>query len=116
MAEETGVDFIQLSGNKLLSIKNKGIIYKDIGVKLAEKVKIPIIVTGGVRSVDEMNEVLNNSKIQYFGLARPLMCENDLIKKWKEGKTKKQNVFHAIHALYQIKIMPHVYLIGKRQI
>ena len=36
-----------------------------------------------------MNEVLNNSKIQYFGLARPLMCEKDLIKKWKEGKTKK---------------------------
>ena len=89
MAEEAGIDFIQLSGIKLLSIKNKGIIYKDIGVKLAEKFKIPIIVTGGVRSVDEMNEVLNNSKIQYFGLARPLMIENDLIKKWKEGKTKK---------------------------
>ena len=70
MAEEAGIDFIQLSGIKLLSIKNKGIIYKDIGVKLAEKFKIPIIVTGGVRSVDEMNEVLNNSKIQYFGLAR----------------------------------------------
>ena len=63
MAEEAGIDFIQLSWIKLLSIKNKGIIYKDIGVKLAEKVKIPIIVTGGVRNVDEMNEVLNNSKI-----------------------------------------------------
>ena len=42
-----------------------------------------------LENVDEINEILNSSKIQYFGLARPLMCESDLIKKWKEGKTKK---------------------------
>ena len=79
-------------------------------------VKVPIIVTGGARNVDEMNEILNSSKIQYFGLARPLMCESDLIKKWKEGKTKKPNVFHAIHVSFQIKIMQLAYLIGRKKI
>ena len=74
---------------KIILEKNKGIIYKHIGAKLAEMVKVPIIVTGGARNVDEMNEILNSSKIQYFELARHLMCESDLIKKWKEGKTKK---------------------------
>ena len=41
------------------------------------------------RNFDEINEILNNSKIQYIGMARPLICEYDLIKKWKENKTKK---------------------------
>ena len=88
-AEEVGIDFIQVSGIKIVGIKIKNIVYKDIAAKLAEKVKIPVIVIGGARNVDEMNELLNNSKIQYFGIGRPLICEPDLIKKWKEGKTKK---------------------------
>ena len=49
MAEKAGIDFIQLSGVKIILEKNKGIIYKYIGAKLAEMVKVPIIVTGGAR-------------------------------------------------------------------
>ena len=89
MAEAAGIDFIQITGIRWLSERIKNPIYADIGIKLAEKVKIPIIVTGGARNVDELNEILNKSKIQYFGIARPLICEYDIIKKWKEGKTKK---------------------------
>ena len=37
---------------KIILEKNKGIIYKHIGAKLAEMVKVPIIVTGGARNVD----------------------------------------------------------------
>ena len=37
----------------------------------------------------EANEILNKSKIQYIGIASPLICQYDLIKKWKEGDTKK---------------------------
>ena len=47
------------------------------------------MVIGGARNVDELNEILNKSKIQYIGLARPFICEYDLIKKWKAGETKK---------------------------
>ena len=47
------------------------------------------MVTGGARNVDDLNEILNKSKIQYIGIARPLICEYDLIKKWKENQTKK---------------------------
>ena len=116
MAEKAGIDFIQLPGVKIILEKNKGIIYKYIGAKLAEMVKVPIIVTGGARNVDEMNEILNNSKIQYFGLARPLMCESDLIKKWKEGKTKKAKCVSCNSVSFQIKIMQLVYLIERKKI
>ena len=29
-----------------------------------------------------MEEVLNKSNIQYFGIGTPLVCEPDLVKKW----------------------------------
>ena len=72
-----------------ISEKIKSPIYAEISAKLAEKVNIPIMLTGGVRNLDEINKILNKSKIQYIGMARPLITEYDLIKKWKEGKTKK---------------------------
>ena len=89
LAEAAGIDYIQISGMSWLSKRTKSPIYADISAKLAEKVKIPVMVTGGARNVDDLNEILNKSKIQYIGIARPLICEYDLIKKWKENQTKK---------------------------
>ena len=89
LAEAAGIDYIQISGMRWLSERIKSPIYAEVSAKLAEKVKIPVMVTGGARNVDELNEILNKSKIQYIGMARPLICEYDLIKKWKENKTKK---------------------------
>ena len=97
MAEKAGIDYIQISGMRWISERIKNPIYAEISAKLAEKIKIPVMLTGGVRNFDEINEILNNSKIQYIGMARPLICEYDLIKKWKENKTKKAIVYHVIH-------------------
>jgi 2,4-dienoyl-CoA reductase-like NADH-dependent reductase (Old Yellow Enzyme family) len=95
MAEKAGLDYIQISGITWMKEKIKGLIYEDQATKLAEKIKIPVIVTAGARNVDELNEILNKSKIQYFGIVRPLICESDL-------KQKSQNVFHVIHAYLKL--------------
>ena len=71
LAEEAGVDFIQVSGMKWLRDKTKAPLYPEISAKLAELVKIPVITIGGIRSMKEANEILNKSKIQYIGIARP---------------------------------------------
>ena len=89
MAEKAGVDYIQVSGMTWLRGKTKRPLYSEIGAELADKIKIPVIIIGGIRTIEEANEILNKSHIQYIGIARPLICEFDLIKKWKEGVTKK---------------------------
>ena len=89
MAEDAGVDYIQISGIKWFKERIDNPIYADIGIKLAEKLKIPVMIIGGVRNLDEINEILNKSKIQFIGIVRPLICEYDLITKWKKGETKK---------------------------
>ena len=89
MAEAAGVDYIQVSGVRWFKERINNPIYADIGSKLSEKLKIPVMIIGGARNVDELNEILNKSKIQFIGMARPLICEYDLIKRWKNGDTKK---------------------------
>ena len=89
MAEQVGIDYIQVTGMRWFKERIKNPIFAEAAAKLAEKVKIPVMVIGGARNVDELNEILNKSKIQYIGFARPFICEYDLIKKWKSGETKK---------------------------
>ena len=89
MAEKAGADYIQISGITWTKVKVNNILYEPIGTKLSQILKIPIMVTAGARNVDNLNEILNKSNIQYFGIGRPLICEFDLIKKWKLGQTKK---------------------------
>ena len=89
LAEKAGLDIIQLSGTKWFTEKSKTPFYYEIGKKLADILNIPVIVTGGARDLDNLNEILNNSNIEYFGIARPLICEPDLIVRLKNGSTKK---------------------------
>ena len=89
MAEKAGADYIQISGISWTKMKANSPIYRPIGEKLSTILNIPVMITAGARNVDDLNDILNGSNIQYFGIGRPLICEYDLIKKWKEGTTKK---------------------------
>ena len=102
MAEAAGSDFIDVSGMSWMREKTKNLFYEKVGTDLSQKLKIPVMVTAGARNVDELNEILNKSNIQYFGIARPLICEYDLLKRWKNGETKNLNVFHVVPAYLSI--------------
>ena len=91
LAEKAGVDIIQVSGMEWLKVKpkEKSPVFFDRTKKVAEILNIPVILIGNVRDVETIQNTLNNSKIEYIGLARPLICELDLVKKWKNGDMKK---------------------------
>ena len=89
MAEKFGADYIQISGLTWPKEKVNSPLYEPIGAKLSQILQIPVMITAGARNVDNLNEILEKTNIQYFGIGRPLICEYDLIKKWKLGETKK---------------------------
>ena len=101
MAERSGADFIDISGMTWMKERTKNLFYANVGIKLSEKLKIPVMVTAGARNVDELNDILNKSNIQYFGIARPLICEYDLLKKWKTGVTKKSKCISCSSCLFK---------------
>ena len=89
MLAEAGIDSIEVSGNgtSVAGIRpheNEG-YFANFAARLAEEVNAPVILVGGMRSLDFMNEVLNKTKIELISLSRPLLCEPDLPNKFKDG-------------------------------
>ncbi|MBN1468372.1 MAG: NADH:flavin oxidoreductase [Fusobacteriaceae bacterium] len=98
--EKIGVDAIEISGNihgkahqlegkeyEGYKIEKEG-YFLDFAKIISNEIDIPVITVGGFRNINKIKEVLENTNICYFALSRPLLAEYDLIKKWKEGKTK----------------------------
>ncbi len=105
MLEEAGIDAIEVSGgndsalyvveNNLDAIRKKVAFstdkqsyFKNHAEKLAKVISIPVILTGGNRDINVMNDILNNTNIEYFGLCRTLIREPGLINEWKDGDNK----------------------------
>ena len=89
MAEEAGIDMIDITGMKWKKNKENKLVYFDVGKKLAEILKIPIIITGGAKDLNVINDALNNSNIQYIGICRAILTEPDIIIRWKNCDDKK---------------------------
>ena len=62
-------------------------VYFDIGKTLADILNIPVMITGGAKDLNVINDVLNNSNIQYIGICRAILSEPDIIIKWKNCKS-----------------------------
>ena len=87
-----GIDSIEVSGNgtSVAGIrpgKNEGYFF-EFARDLSERISIPVILVGGHRSVEHMEKILNSSRIEFLSISRPLICEPNLINRWKSGDLK----------------------------
>ena len=89
LAEQAGVDMIEITGMKWKKHRDNTLVYFDIGKILSNIIKIPVIITGGAKDLNVINDALNNSNIQYIGICRALLSEPDLLIKWKNCEDKK---------------------------
>lgn len=88
LLDDAGIDSIEVSGNgtSVRGIKpkiNEG-YFVPFAKILSESVKCSVMVVGGFRSKEIMENVLNNSKIELISLSRPLIREPELPSKMKE--------------------------------
>jgi 2,4-dienoyl-CoA reductase-like NADH-dependent reductase (Old Yellow Enzyme family) len=99
--EQAGVDMLEISGVNETSGKGIGpartkihkpemqSYYLEPTKKIADAVNIPVILMGGNRNYKRLQNILEETSIQYFSIARPLLCEPDLVNKWKENTDYK---------------------------
>ncbi|WP_099192675.1 NADH:flavin oxidoreductase [Tepidibacter mesophilus] len=99
--EEIGVDGIEISGNihgKAKSmvgqsfdgyeIKQEG-YFLEYGNVISKDINIPVITVGGLKDINNIDNILNETNIDYFAISRPLLTEPNLIKRWKDGDEKQ---------------------------
>ncbi len=92
-----GVDAIEISGGVFAAEEDlrwarpgindpeKEGYFSSYAVKIAEEVDAPVILVGGLKSIDVIEKLLAETKIAYFSMARALMTEPDLVKRWQRG-------------------------------
>lgn len=68
---------------------------------------IPVIVVGGHRHVESLEEIIQRGKIDFLSLSRPLISEPDLPKRWIEGQgSPKADCVSCNSCLWQLKSIP----------
>ena len=90
--EACGISAIEISGGhranplrqKLIKEKSQSYFHPEAAA-VAEAVNVPVILVGGNRSVSKMEEILGNTEIEYFSMARTLHSEPDLPGRWQDG-------------------------------
>jgi 2,4-dienoyl-CoA reductase-like NADH-dependent reductase (Old Yellow Enzyme family) len=85
-----GINAIDTSGSWSKFTQESTSFFKDEAARIAAENDTAIILTGGNKHFNEMTEILNNTKIAYFGMARPLMKEPSLITQFAARKAHPQ--------------------------
>jgi 2,4-dienoyl-CoA reductase-like NADH-dependent reductase (Old Yellow Enzyme family) len=98
MLANASVNAIELSGGTMaspeklmpprpgrLKIPEEEVYYRDAARLYKQKVTVPLMLVGGIRSYGVAQELVQNGIADYISLSRPLICEPSLIKRWHEG-------------------------------
>ena len=89
MLSDAGIDAIEVSANYTSRPNIRAGVnecsFLPAAEALAAIVKTPVVLVGGVRSLETANAVLAKTAIQYIALSRPLIREPNLINRWQAG-------------------------------
>lgn len=86
--EELRIEAVELSGCDFIAKKNSSsMFYLERAARMKAQTNIPIILVGGIRSLEDMQRVLD-SGIDMISLCRTLICEPDLISRLISGQPK----------------------------
>ena len=83
--EKAGLDIIEISGPNPLRNSEEPYFYEDTK-KIAEILKIPVICIGGIKTYEQVDNILKNCNIQYVAMSRELLKQPDIVKKWYSNK------------------------------
>jgi len=78
-------------------------------LKYAERLDldIPVILVGGNRDVERLEEIVRGDKVDFVALCRPLISEPDLPQRWLEGRGKNTTDCISCNAcLYDMYVHP----------
>ena len=89
---DAGIDAIEVSGNGtshtgIKAGQDEG-YFRGAAMSLAALVDVPVVLVGGLRSVEKINQYLDETRIEYISLSRPLVREPNLIRRWQDGDTR----------------------------
>lgn len=99
--EKASIDAIEFSGGTMKSPEKflpvrpgrltpaQEVYYQEAARLYKQKVAIPLILVGGIRSYEVAEELVRDGTADYISMSRPLICEPGLVKRWQQGDRRK---------------------------
>ncbi|MBW2648997.1 MAG: NADH:flavin oxidoreductase, partial [Deltaproteobacteria bacterium] len=95
-----GLDAIELSGGMLTSgrlspsrskinSQDREAYFREEASAFKKEIDIPLILVGGMRSIEVAEQLVEDGVADYISMSRPLIREPDLINRWKAGDLRK---------------------------
>ena len=99
MLEAAGIDAVEISGGTFASgplnpvrpgkiTPEKEVFYRDEARFFKEKLGVPLMVVGGIRTLDKSEELVASGMADFISMCRPLIREPGLINRWRSGDTR----------------------------
>jgi len=98
MLETAGVDALEISGGckaagparmparkGRIKTPDQEAYYREAARRYKQRLGIPLMLVGGVRSLETAEELTRSGAADYIALSRPLVCEPGLVRRWHEG-------------------------------
>jgi 2,4-dienoyl-CoA reductase-like NADH-dependent reductase (Old Yellow Enzyme family) len=57
--------------------------------QIKNQVKVPVMMVGGLRTFNLMEEIIQNEEADFISLSRPLIKEPGIINEWKKGDRRR---------------------------
>ena len=106
LLEKYGADSIQITkptSPAFFTRKNKNAeVLVDYANKLSKEVSIPVVLGGGQINQKKINELLNNTNIEFVSMQRPFVAEGDFLKHWK-NKSNGETICKTCNNCYAKK-------------
>jgi 2,4-dienoyl-CoA reductase-like NADH-dependent reductase (Old Yellow Enzyme family) len=100
MLSDAGLDALELSGGtprsgrlspsrSKIDSEEKEAYFREEALAMKRKIDIPLILVGGIRSLEVAERLVEENMTDYISLCRPLIWEPGLINRWKSGDRRK---------------------------
>jgi 2,4-dienoyl-CoA reductase-like NADH-dependent reductase (Old Yellow Enzyme family) len=101
MLQQAGIDAIELSGGTILGlamnnpaisfspVQETGVYWRAAAEQYKQQIEVPLILVGGIRSLETAEDLVEKGIADYISLCRPLIREPDLVGRWQAGDRRK---------------------------
>ena len=84
-----GKDYTQAEFRPRIVKREREAYFRSWSSSLKKRVGVPVILAGGLRSPDLMEEIIRQGEADFVALSRPLIREPDLIASWSTSTERK---------------------------
>lgn len=101
LLEKAGVDAIEMSGGTIYAsgefsairtgvlAKPEEVYYRDAALGFKRQLSVPLMLVGGIRSLDVAEALVEEGVADYVSLCRPLIREPGLVNRWRSGDRRR---------------------------